>query len=529
MMEISGFSLHTLFVLLGSVALLSAVQTYIDFSRALRSIKHLPGHRTLISSATLIGNIFPRIPFISLGHDHLWRLKHSTFVDKGLDIVSSVALWPKGLVSVWIADAAVIKEVVWSRGRFPKPLHQYTILTFFGGNIVVSEGDEWKRYRKIVAPAFSDRNNRLVWNETCRIMLDLFDNVWAGKDEITVDHGVDLTLPIALFVIGAAGFGRNISWQEDAIIPPGHKMTFKDALHIVTTNLVLKLTVPKWAFGLTKRLQRTWLAFEELERYLYEMIQARKNAEIKEERHDLFNSLLAANDDADLSSDEVRLSDSELVGNIFIFLVAGHETTAHSLCFALAMLALYPDEQEILHQHIKGVLPDGRIPAYEDMTQLTRSFAVFNEALRMFPPVTGIPKSFAEDTSFVTPNAAGENTTVTIPRGAVMSLDVPGLHYNPRYWEDPHTFKPSRFLGDWNRDAFLPFSAGHRGCVGRKFSETEGTAVLTLFIMRYKVEIKEEPQFASETFEQRKERILDARSTVTLAPTRVPFVFKRRD
>ncbi|EGN92845.1 hypothetical protein SERLA73DRAFT_163809 [Serpula lacrymans var. lacrymans S7.3] len=523
-----GLNLQTLLKLLGSVALLRAAQVYIDFRRAIRSTKYLPGHRTLLSSTTILGNLVPAIRGISLGRDGLWNFKHSIFAEKGLDIISSIAAWPISRISIWVADAEVIKEIVWSRSRFPKPLHQYSFITFFGGNIVVSEGDEWKRYRKIVAPAFSDRNNKLVWDETCRIMLDLFDHAWAGKDEITIDHGVDLTLPIALFVIGAAGFGRSISWQEDEIIPPGHKMTFKDSLHTVTTNLIIKLVVPKWAYGLSKRLERVGLAFDELERYLYEMIQSRKNGEAKEERHDLFNSLLAANDDVDLTSDEVRLSDSELIGNIFIFLVAGHETTAHSLCFSLAMLALYPDEQEIIYNQIRSVLPDGRMPTYEDMPRLTRSLAVFNETLRMFPPVTGIPKTSVEDATFVVPNAAGENTTVTVPQGSVMDLDVAGLHYNPRYWEEPHTFKPSRFLGDWNRDAFIPFSAGYRGCVGRKFSETEGTAVLTLFVMQFKIEIKDEPQFRSETFEQKKARVLDAKSGITLAPTRTPLVFKRR-
>ncbi|KIJ61829.1 hypothetical protein HYDPIDRAFT_176809 [Hydnomerulius pinastri MD-312] len=485
-MQVSGISVETVALLLGSVAVLRVVQGYLDYRRVLASIKYLPGHRTVVSSATVFGNLFPPIPILSLGHDHFWRLKHSSFAQRGLDVVSAVSWWPSAAAVLWIADASIVKEIMWSRGRFPKPLHQYKILTFFGENIVVSEADEWKRYRKIVAPAFSDKNNRLVWEATTKIMLDLFDDVWAGKNEITIEHGVDLTLPIALFVIGAAGFGRDISWKEDDIIPPGAS------------------------------------------KYLLEMIHARKAADKAEERHDLFSSLLAANEDEGLSKDERKLSDSELIGNIFIFLVAGHETTAHSLCFALAMLALYPEEQENLYQHIKSVLPDGRIPTYDDMPLLTHSLAVFNESLRMFAPVTNVPKSSAEDATFTTTDVNGEKQTITVPQGMILSLDVVGLHYNPKYWEDPETFKPSRFLGDWNKDAFLPFSGGYRGCVGRKFSETEGTAVLTYFVSRFKIEIKEEPQFAHETFEQRKERVLGARSAITLAPTRTPLVFKRR-
>ncbi|OJA11846.1 hypothetical protein AZE42_04071 [Rhizopogon vesiculosus] len=88
----------------------------------------------------------------------------------------------------------------------------------------------------------------------------------------------------------------------------------------------------------------------------------------------------------------------------------------------------------------------------------------------MFPPVTNVPKSSAENTTFTITDVNGTQRTVNVPEGTTLTLAVPALHYNPKYWEDPHTFKPERFLGDWNRDAFLPFSGGYRACVGRKWA-----------------------------------------------------------
>ncbi|OJA18658.1 hypothetical protein AZE42_11162 [Rhizopogon vesiculosus] len=105
--------------------------------------------------------------------------------------------------NIYIADVQAIKDIIWSRGLFQKPLSQYAVLKVFGGNIVTSEGDEWKCYRKVVARAFSERSNRLVLDATTQIMLELFDTVWTGKNEVVIDHAVDLTLPMALFVIGA--------------------------------------------------------------------------------------------------------------------------------------------------------------------------------------------------------------------------------------------------------------------------------------------------------------------------------------
>ncbi|KAG6813563.1 hypothetical protein H0H92_009955 [Tricholoma furcatifolium] len=411
----------------------------------------------------------------------------------GTDIISAIGVWPQR-TALLLADAAAIKEVSTYRSRFPKPVQRYSALTFFGRNIVASEGEEWKKYRKISAPAFSDRNNKMVWDETVKIMDSLFQDVWDARDIVETEHCVEITLPIALFVIGAAGFGRTISWKDDDIVPAGHQLTFKNALHIVTTDVFLKLIVPERALGLTKRLRDVRLAFEELERYMLEMIQERQASTHKEARYDLFSSLLDAND---ADSEDAKLSVSELVaGNIFIFLVAGHETTAHTLCFTFAMLALYQDEQEILYQHIQSVLAAGKLfspelrkhalvhPVYGVRLIWQKSLhpdfalSVFYETLRMFPPVefllvasefviddfcqvTGIPKFSSEDTTLSTIDAAGNKVIVAVPKDAEITIDVPGLHYNPRYWEDPHAFKPSRFLkSDWPRDAFLPFSAG---------------------------------------------------------------------
>ncbi len=93
-----------------------------------------------------------------------------------------------------------LQQITAHRAKFPKPVEEYTALSFFGRNIVASEGEEWKRYRKVTAPAFSEvrtshinsrshsspkdlqPNNKLVWDETVRIMNGLFDDVWAGKD-----------------------------------------------------------------------------------------------------------------------------------------------------------------------------------------------------------------------------------------------------------------------------------------------------------------------------------------------------------
>ncbi|KAJ7340865.1 cytochrome P450 [Mycena albidolilacea] len=524
---------------------LSALAVYVvklvlEFHRAVASVGNHPGLRQVFS--TVLRNR------LSTVRNRRWFTKHLDFEKHGWDGITDVCAWPRANKGIVLADAAAIKDVTLSRARFPKPVHRYESLVFFGRNIVASEGDEWKKYRKVSAPAFSEKNNKLVWDESVRIMADMFNTRWNNADEVTIDHCVEITLPIALFVIGVAGFGRKMSWKEDTTVPPGYTMSFKDALHTVSTGTITKLIVPTWAMGLTKHLRHVKAAFNELDvgflnfqrlliqivhhpyfqAYMFDMIKARKESERKEERYDLFSQLLDASQDG-TEDGGAQMSDRELIGNIFIFLLAGHETTAHTLCFTFAMLALYPEEQDRLYQEIKSLMPDrSRLPTYDEMNSFKYSMAVFYETLRMFPPVTNIPKMSAEDTSIIVGNSAGATTAIPCPTGTYITIHTPGLHYNPRYWSDPSSFKPERFLGDWPKEAFLPFSAGPRACLGRRFFETEGIAILTMLMSQYKVTVKEEPQFAGETFEERKTRVLNSKPGLTMTPIRVPLTFTRR-
>jgi cytochrome P450 len=260
---------------------------------------------------------------------------------------------------------------------------------------------------------------------------------------------------------------------------------------------------------------------------MVEMVNARRSAETKEERYDLFSGLLDAAD-GDLDGAAV-ITEDELIGNTFIFLLAGHETTAHTLCFTFAMLALYPDEQERLHQQIKGIMAelDG-MPTYEDMNKFTLSLAALYETLRMFPGAPSVPKRAAEDTMLTVNNADGGKTTFPVPAGTDLQLHLPALHYNPTYWKDPYTFRPQRFLEDYPKDSFLPFSAGARACLGRRFFETESIAVITMMMLKYRVEVKQEPEFVGETLEQCFARITSSEQYLSNTPDRVPLVFKRR-
>ncbi|EKM76286.1 hypothetical protein AGABI1DRAFT_45036, partial [Agaricus bisporus var. burnettii JB137-S8] len=503
-----------------------------------------PGYRTLFYFESFFGHFLPKIRGVSCGNNLLFGDKHSVFEWAGCDIVTHVSMFPSK-ADVVVADASVVKEITTSRSRFPKAVALYGAFSFFGSNILVSEGEVWKRYRKISAPSFSERNNRLVWDEAVLVMKDLINSGWENKKEIRVDNFLDITLSFSLHVISAAGFGRKMAWKDAKVIPSGHLMSFKSSICTVTTYVIERLLLPDWAVGLTKKTREIDLGFKELKSYMIEMIEARKNTE-EVKRHDLLSNLLLANAS---DGESEGLNADEIISNVFIFLFAGHEvrtflshlvqlyllshadneTTAHTLCYTFALLALHPDEQEKLYQHIKSVIQDPRAPTYDEMSLLTRSTAVLYEALRLYPPAVAIPKCSAEDTTLTVTNAKGEVVVVPVPKGTDIYIHIAGMHYNPKYWKDPFSFNPDRFMQpNWNKDAFLPFSAGARGCVGRKFAEIESLVAITMLVSRYKIAVQEEPRFAGETWEEKKKRVLTSTKVLTLKPVKVPLVFTRR-
>ncbi|PCH40705.1 cytochrome P450 [Wolfiporia cocos MD-104 SS10] len=511
--------------------ILLSLRKYAQWRDTIRSIQDYPGLRCIFGAETAI--IWFRIPYISVGIFSGWKTKHQDFAQYGSDIISAqVSILPRPHVAFFLADAQAIKDVTNARHRFTKPVENMGVLSFYGENVVVTEHDEWKRHRKVTAPAFTERNMRLVWDVTTKSFEELCEVVWNGLNEIAVDNIADITVNMMILVIGNAAFGQEMSWVDRNTLPAGHAIKLKDAMSVVARDILMKAIFPEWVLTHVpiSRVRRFYTASNELKLYMEEMIQSRRSGESLG-GNDLITCLLKANDDG-VSKGAAHLSDSEVMGNIFAFLVAGaipNFTTAHSLAFALILLALHQDEQRALYQHIKSVLPDGRVPSYDDMSQLTYSLAVFLESLRMFAPVSMIPKQAEEDSVLTMQTPDGELRTVFCPAGSRVMIHVAGLHYNPRYWPDPYAFKPARFLDkEWPRDALLAFSTGPRGCIGRRFAETEAVAAITYLVSRFRIEIKDEPQYKGESEAERRERLLKGKISLTFGPAQAPLVFKRR-
>ncbi|KAF8745888.1 cytochrome P450, partial [Rhizoctonia solani] len=489
------------------------------------------------------------VPGVVYGNNRVFNAKYSEFLRAGKDAYMQVAV-DNSRPNIYIADPQAIKSITMQKQRFTKDLEKVgEVVGMYGHNLASVEGDDWKRHRRETQRAFNEarifasrnekvinqvftlqKNIRMVWSETEGVMNSLFE-VWdkLNTTEVRISDVPDMTEMLALLVISAAGFGRRVNWDPaDDKTPEGRKMSFSTALRTVSGNLITRLLIPNWAKDLTKTTRTITTAFSEFGSYLSEMTAARRigkendGSELQEAPHaqvasdSLFNILLSASD-ADSGKGQ-KLSDRDVAGNAFLFLFAGHETTAHTLSFCLGLLALYPEVQQEVHEQIKQVIGTRDKLEYSDMNDINLVECVLWEALRLYPVVTQAPKIATEDSVIsIARNSPGatENTREDffIPKGANIWLSFTAVHYNPTHWSEPEKFRPKRFLEPYNKDAFLAFSIGPRSCLGRKFAETESIVALAMLLARY---------------EEREARLLDPIQTITLVPARLPLVFKPR-
>ncbi|KAH7337404.1 cytochrome P450 [Rhizoctonia solani] len=507
------------------------IDLWIRYRKAVADVGYLPGLRLLFAPTCMIGNIIPRTRLISAGSGHGFQFKRTICDKAGMDIYSSVGLVPVAAAYV-VSDPDALKQIFASRSPFKKHAYDYRALTIFGRNLLSAEGDEWRRQRRIAAPVFSEKNNRLV--QSCaKGFVDQMTNEWGHEAPVHIeDVQGDITMQITLCIISKAGFGQDIEWGDKGEAPEGHQLTFKQALLVVSHNLHFIIMLPKWVFGWSKHLTKVRDAYEELRLYFQEMISSRRadntpGSRIQvEEQYDLFNQIILAHDDNN------TLSEEELIGNVFLFLFAGHETTANSLAFTLGLLALYPEEQRKVVEQIKELQKESCEFSYDDLPKYTHTLAALYEALRLYPIGSELPRRTDSDTFLTyTPYHTKEPTSLPIKNGSRIVVNIAGLHYNPKYWDDPNDFIPARFLDpNWNRDTFLPFLAGPRACIGRRFAETTAVTVLVRLLSKYTVTV-DETRFKfieGEPILSLRERFLGATAQITLTPRKFPLVFTPR-
>ncbi|GAB7346615.1 hypothetical protein MBLNU459_g1755t1 [Dothideomycetes sp. NU459] len=496
-----------------------------------------------------------------------WTQKHAPFKRLGSDIILLVS---PGRTAVFVADAEAHTQICTRRNDFPKPIEMYGSVDLFGKNVVSTEGSIWRHHRKITSPPFTEKNNYQVWLESLHQGESMLTSwIKQGKESVArvPDVGAD-TMRLSLHVISRAGFGVRLLWPHEeleqggkaGVIPEGHTMTYKDALSTLLENILAVMLIPRWLLirSPLKSNQIAYNSFLEWGKYMREMYQE-KRSEVQagetREGMDLMGALISG---AGITSDSIStqdpekgskqlLTDDEILGNAFVFILAGHETAANTLHFSMLYLAMHYGSQARLHRDLDEIFGDRPVSEWDydrDVPKLFGSMAgaVMNEELRLIPPVVGIPKSTPKGSP--QPMIIG-GKRVIVPGGSHVTLDTVATHRNPKYWPtlcgpdateadidaDLDSFKPERWLLDTKtrpghaaaaaaaqvdhatdleatediggpnsqdtsaslfrppRGAYIPFSEGFRACLGRRFAQVEVLAVLAVIFREYSVEL----------------------------------------
>jgi cytochrome P450 len=366
-------------------------------------------------------------------------------------------------------DPALVRLILNQRpDDFPKSNRIREGLTpLLGNSVFVTNGEVWKRQRRIIDPAFEGGRIRESFPAMAAAGQAAVARMQPGVQEIEpeMSHAAADVIFRTLFSIpieheiAAKVFAQFRAYQREQPI----------------LNLAAFLPLPRWFPRFhSRRTKQTAARIRGLIRGLTEQRAAMIAA--GEAPDDLATKIMTTPDPV-----SGQLFDTEeMIDQVAIFFLAGHETSASALGWALYLLAMYPEVQNRLAEEAAGI---GEAPDFAVMGQLKFSRDVFREALRLYPPV---------------PMMVRENRCPEVFRGRKVAaggqvvLSPWHLHRHERIWERPDEFDPDRWQTEAGRscakEAFLPFSAGPRVCPGAGFAMIEGPLLLAMLVRAYRFE-----------------------------------------
>lgn len=342
--------------------------------------------------------------------------------------------------------------------------HVEVLAQLHGQSLLVTEGEQWRRQRRMLQPAFGPKRFDAYARQMTAAMADAFD---AMPDAAPLDfeHAMNmLTADLILRTMFGTGFAGDAGGVERAVrtlVEAGYREMF------------LPFALPAWLPYPGRAAKRG--AMHLLDGLIRAQVAARRASHV--ERDDLLGMLLAAQDE---EGEGATLGDEEVRDQLMTAFLAGHETTAAALTWAGWALAAHPEVAARAAQEVDRVL-GGRMPAHADIAQLHYLGLVVKEVLRLYAPSPGLlARRAVEDVQI---------GAWLIPAGSVVSIMTVIPHHDPRWFPEPLRFDPLRFDGEAGkaipRGAYLPFGAGPRVCIGNSFAMVEITLALAMLLQRF--------------------------------------------
>lgn len=352
---------------------------------------------------------------------------------------------------------------------FPKSdLMVGALAPLVGESIFVSSGPLWRRQRRMIDPAFTQLRVGRAF-PAMEAAVDAHEARW-GEDAAA---GKRFSLDLAMSHLTADVICRTVfSTSLDSDVARDVFDAFTEFERSVA-HVEIKRLIFDPAFSDIPQRAESLAACARIREHLGVLVDSHLAADAAFE--DIAADVIAARD----PETGEGFSREELIDQLGVFFLAGHETSASALTWAFYLLATHPDVMARVRAEVDAVVGDGPV-GFEDIKKLTYVRNVFRETLRLYPPITFLPRVAAQSTQIGGCPAR---------RGAMIMIAPWVIQRHQKYWRDPNAFDPDRFTPEREDEmtpgAYLPFGQGPRVCVGAGFAQVEAVLILARLARRF--------------------------------------------
>lgn len=376
-----------------------------------------------------------------------------------------------------VNDTQEVRRVMVEQAReFPKSrlLHE-SLEPLLGESIFTTNGEQWQRQRTMMNPAFEQARLQVAFPRMLDAAMAMQERLDALEDGQEYDIEVEMT-HVTADIIFRTIFSRPMQG------PDAHRVFEAFARY---QALAPKLMLPalfgiRWA-RLPWHRWRSNRAAREIRTLLQAMVEPRYRGHLQSggqaEPRDILDAFMQAKD----PQTGQPFDFDELVNQVAMLFLAGHETSASALTWACYLLAKSPDIQQRAHAQVCAVLQD-RVPAQADMKEMPLVWNIFRETLRLFPPVGFFAREAVKSCPIRDKQLKPGSTVVIAPWL---------LQRHRKWWDEPDAFDPDRFDRPESKQAikhtYMPFSMGPRVCLGAAFALQEAVLILACLLRRYEL------------------------------------------
>jgi len=412
-------------------------------------------------------NNIPQVPLTTFLRHSLEIVKnplpfhHKNFEEKG-DIFS---LKLGFLTQVHFCRDAGLAEYVLQKNQknyTKSQIQTKDLAKYVGKGLLTAEGDHWRRQRKLIQPSFH-KKQLLALLQTMQKAIDTeYQRIETNKTVAIHPILSDLAFQVVVKSLFTLAVTDEQIVRLQYITETAQKMLVRE----------LRQPYLGWWFALRGTVKKHIALTDEARDILKGIIHQRKAS--KEQHNDLLDMLLNAQ-----YEDGTPMEEEQLIDEILILFVAGHETTSNALTFTFQLLALHPEWQERIFEEAKTLQQEEDV-----MTQLAKAKVcqqVIEEAMRLYPPAYFIDRVNYEDDSF-----QGND----FKAGTNFLFSIFEIHRHPKLWENPEVFSPQRFAEGGRKFSshYFPFGAGPRKCIGNNFAMFEMIMAVTTLVSQYRIE-----------------------------------------